>query len=172
MNQPDPGKKILLDCDVIIHFLKGEQILVLPKIFPGQFVILDIVKNELTKYRSLASTFENFLNFSKIEVVSFTGNMDILREYARLKTNRGEGESACLAVARFEDKYISSSNLKDIKAYCELHNIVYFTTMDLICFALEKKILTETDCNEFIRLVKQKGSKLPDIQIKNYPRRF
>jgi hypothetical protein len=30
--------KILLDCDVVIHFIKGGEILELATIFPGRFV--------------------------------------------------------------------------------------------------------------------------------------
>ena len=52
MPQETTGEpKILLDCDVIIHFLKGEKILELPQIFPGRFILLDKV---------------NFLKFSNI----------------------------------------------------------------------------------------------------------
>ena len=35
--------KILLDCDVVIHFIKGGKIMELPTIFPGRFAMLDKV---------------------------------------------------------------------------------------------------------------------------------
>lgn len=40
----NPQPRILLDCDVIIHFTKAGKQLLLPKIFPNRFVILDKVK--------------------------------------------------------------------------------------------------------------------------------
>jgi hypothetical protein len=46
--------KILLDCDVVIHFLKGGKILELPAIFPGRFIMLDKVHQELMKRNSNA----------------------------------------------------------------------------------------------------------------------
>ena len=40
--------KIVLDTDVINHFFKGGLLSLLPKIFPEfQYIILDIVKNEI-----------------------------------------------------------------------------------------------------------------------------
>ena len=40
--------KIVLDADVINHFVRGNRLSLLPKIFPEyQFVVLDVVKKEL-----------------------------------------------------------------------------------------------------------------------------
>lgn len=168
MNKKTTDPQILLDADVIRHFLNGGRIFDLPKIFPNQFVILDIVKDELIRSKSLKQSVENFLDYSKIEIVSFPSKLEIIKEYAQLKQQFGEGESACMAVARFEKKYIASSNLKDIKAYCKTYAIIYYTTMDLLCIAMEKKILTNEDCNEFIKKVKEKGSKLPCDTIEEF----
>ena len=42
--------KIVLDTDVIMHFAKGEMLATLPSILPEcQFVVLDIVKNEIKR---------------------------------------------------------------------------------------------------------------------------
>ena len=54
--------KILLDCDVVIHFIKGQKIMELPTIFPGRFVMLDKVYNELMKRSS------NFLFLVEINI--------------------------------------------------------------------------------------------------------
>lgn len=62
---------------------------------------------------------------------------------------------------RFNPDILGSSNLKDIKAYCETHQIKYLTTMDFICEAYRKEILTEEQCNDFVKAVISKGSKLP-----------
>jgi len=45
--------KILLDSDVVRHFINGNQLLMLTRIFPNRFVMPDKVKNELC--RSFAS---------------------------------------------------------------------------------------------------------------------
>ncbi len=125
--------KILLDSDVIRHFLKGSRILDLPRIYPDRLVLLDIVKSELCRSSQLHTPVNNFLSMCKIELVPFpTHNIEIMREYASLAKRFGIGESACMALARYESHFIASSNLKDIRAYCQQHGIVYLTTMDML----------------------------------------
>lgn len=85
-----------------------------------------------------------------IPIIEFPNRSDIIQEYARLLRKFGEGESACMAVARFENKYIASSNLKDIKSYCVEHEIVYYTTMDILLEGLNQKKLSEEECDQFI----------------------
>lgn len=161
--------KILLDSDVIRHFLKGSRIFDLPKIYPDRLVLLDIIKSELCRSRQLQTPVNNFLSMCKIEQLPFpTRNMEIMREYASLVKRFGVGESACMAFARYESHYIASSNLKDISAYCEQHGIVYLTTMDILAEGLNKGILTEEDCDAFIKRVKEKGSKLPVDSIREF----
>ena len=152
--------RILLDCDVIIHFTKAGQQLLLPKIFPNRFVILDKVKAELDKRKKSMVALDNFIEWSKIEVVAFPKDIAIIKEYAKLKYNMGDGEAACLAVAKHTKDFIASSNLKDIKDYCVHYGIVYLTTMDILLEAYRNGLLNEDACNTFIQEVKAKDSKL------------
>lgn len=160
--------KILLDSDVVRHFLNGNRIHQLSSIFPNRFVILDKVKNELCRSKSLVTPVTNFLLMFKIPIIEFPNRSDIIQEYARLLRKFGEGESACMAVARFENKYIASSNLKDIKSYCVEHEIVYYTTMDILLEGLNQKKISEEECDQFIFDVKSKGSKLPCDSMREY----
>ena len=82
--------KILLDADVVIHFVKAGYQMKLTAIFPGRLVMLDKVKQELVKRKSEALGIENFLNWCKIPVEAMPKDIDILREYAVLKKLRGE----------------------------------------------------------------------------------
>ena len=154
--------RILLDCDVIIHFTKAGQQLLLPKIFPNRFVILDKVKAELDKRKKSIVALENFIEWTKIEVIPFPKDCEIVKEYAILKSDKGDGEAACMAVAKYTKDYIASSNLKDIKKYCNENGIVYLTTMDILLEAFKKGILNELECDTFIKEVKSKDSKLID----------
>jgi predicted nucleic acid-binding protein len=164
-------KDILLDADVISHFVTGGQILILHKIFPNKIYILDKVYDELIKFRSKKIEIENLLNFGIITKIDFpTSNPKILKEYLYIKKQmfKGDGESACLAYVRYTNDIIGSSNLKDIKHYCSLHAIELLTTMDFLAEALRKEILTEIDCNDFISKVLAAGSKLPVKKMADY----
>lgn len=169
----DKSQKILLDADVVRHFLKGDALLLLPKIFPGKLVMIDIVKNELCRSVSIRTPVENFLSFTKIEILSLTGNSVIAKEYALLlKRGFGEGESACMAIARYDKHIIASSNLRDIHKYCTENSITYITTMDILVTAMNSGIMTEADCDFFIYNVKSKGSRLPCNTIQEYIKNY
>jgi predicted nucleic acid-binding protein len=168
MSKPKDETKILLDADVVIHFVKAGYQMKLTSIFPGRLIMLDKVKQELMKRRSDTLGIANFLDWCKIPVESMPNDVTILREYARLKQLRGEGESACMAVARFRSQYIASSNLRDIREYCEEYGITYYTTMEILEEAMNTGMMTETECDQFISEVKQKKSRLPVNSMKDY----
>jgi predicted nucleic acid-binding protein len=130
--------------------------------------MLDKVKSELCRSKRLESDLCNFLNYFKIPVIPFPKETVILKEYAHLLKFFGEGESACMAVARHHSHYIANSNLKDIKSYCQHHNIRYYTTMDLIVEAVKQKVITESEADRFIADVKNTGSRLPCDTLKKY----
>jgi hypothetical protein len=163
----DKSKNILLDADVIIHFIKGDRLGVLTEIFPKQLCILDIVFNEVFK-GDLRIQVENLIRFKRVKELPFGENLDLAKEYASLKRRFGPGESACMAYCKFHNDVIASSNLKDIKPYCSDNNIQYITTMDILQIAYEQEILTETECDYFIFQVKSKNSKLPYDTIQEF----
>lgn len=160
--------KILLDSDVVRHFLNGRRLLDLHRIYPNRLIMLDVVKNELCRSKQIAEEVNKFINYCRIEIKDFSGDINVIREYAELKKNFGEGESACMAVAKYDKHYIASSNLSDIKDYCLKNGITYLTTMDILVEAVLAGIFTDKECDTFIAEVKQKGSKLPTNTIKEY----
>ena len=90
--------KIVLDADVIIHFIKGGQFSLLLEIFPEyEYLILDVVYNEVTVNRVSKTQIDNTLQFMnrRISLVNFAPSGDSRLEYARLISTLGRGESAC-----------------------------------------------------------------------------
>jgi len=171
MKKNNAAPKILLDSDVVRHFINGNQIQKLTAIYPKRFVMLDVVFNELCRSKQIEKTVTGFVKMFQVELLDFPVKKEIVVEYAKLKKTFGDGESACMAVAKFHQQYIASSNLKDIKAYCEEHSIVYLTTMDILLDAINGGILSEKECNVFIKDVKDKGSRLPCNTIAEYKKK-
>ena len=148
--------KIVLDADVIIHFVKAGQLSLLLDIFPEyQYLILDVVYDEVTVKRLTKTQIDNTLRFY---------------EYARLRNTLllGKGESACMVYCRDNKDVLGSSNLKDIKEYCANHQITYLTTIDFLYYAFIRKKMTKEDIAAFIAEVTSKGSKLPSVDIEEY----
>lgn len=160
--------KIVLDADVVIHFAKGELLSLLPSIFPDyEFVLLEAVHEELLS--DIRTQIDNqILLLKTITLLPFAPRGEMLREYAMLRSRFGKGESACMAFCLYNHDVIGSSNLRDIRAYCEEKQIVYLTTVDFLWHAWRKGLLTTAEVSEFIKEVRSKGSILPDVEIEKY----
>ena len=162
---------ILIDADVVSHFITGGQIMLLPNIFPCPVKILDKVYAELSRFPNKKTEVDNLINFRLFEIMPFPeDDFDVRKEYLHIKKLmfKGDGEAACLAVVRKSNDILASSNLKDIARYCDLHNIDYLTTMDFLCQAINFGKLTIQECDEFISRVKASGSKLPVSRMSDY----
>lgn len=160
--------KIVLDADVIIHFAKGDLLSMLPRIFGDyDFVVLDTVYNEIKE--PLKSQLGNQVNIlQNISILKFAPTGEIMREYALLTKALGRGESACMVYCRYNHDVIGSSNLRDIKAYCQTHKITYLTTVDFLYHAIQKQLMSIADATELIKQVKLKDSRLPDVDFTTF----
>ena len=160
--------QIVLDADVVIHFAKGGWLSQLPSIFPDyEYVLLETVHEELKS--GIRSQVDNQIMLLKnITLHPFAPRGEMLREYAMLRSRFGKGESACMAYCLFTHNVIGSSNLRDIRAYCEEKKITYLTTMDFLWHAWRKHLLTIDEVKTFISEVKSKGSILPEVDIEKY----
>lgn len=153
---------ILLDADVVIHFYKAERLSVLQELYEGRLLILDLVLEELLRNKTIAPYVENFLRFKVVEEYKFPSKDEqILQKYALLSKTKGKGESACMAVCRYQNNILASSNLKDIRPYCERYGIAYLTTMDILAIANKKGLMSLKECDDSIKTILSKQSKLP-----------
>lgn len=163
--------KIVLDSDVLIHFIKADSASLLLDIFPEySYIILDVVYNELKKHNDTRVVIDNICKFMahRISSETFAPKGQMLREYARLQSKLGKGESACMVYCLEHQDVLGSSNLRDIKEYCAANNITYLTTLDFLYYAFIRHKMTADECNAFIATVNAKGSKLPQIDIQTY----
>lgn len=159
--------KIVLDADVIIHFQKAGCLSILPDIFPEyECVVLSVVYDELSSIRTQLDNHIHLLR--NITLESFSPSGDMAKEYALLLRTFGKGESAGMAYCKFNNDVLGSSNLRDIKEYCQNNGITYLTTLDFLYYAIKRNKLTVQECNQFIKEVRAKGSKLPEIDVTTY----
>ena len=145
--------KIVLDADVIIHFIEAGNFSLLPDIFPEyEYIVLDVVYKEVSKNSKTRDLIDNYLRyFSKLRKETFSPK-----------------ESACMIYCRDNQDVLGSSNLRDIKEYCSQNSITYLTTLDFLYYAYLKKKMTQQECTEFIQAVNDAGSRLPIIDITLY----
>ena len=159
--------QIVLDADVVIHFAKGGLLSQLPSIFPDyEYVLLETVYQELESLKSQVD--KQMMMLKNITLLPFAPRGEMLREYAMLRSKFGKGESACMAYCLFTHNVIGSSNLRDIREYCQEKQITYLTTIDFLWYAWRKHLMTTDEVKTFISEVKSKGSILPDVDIEKY----
>ena len=164
--------KIVLDADVINHFVRGGKLALLPQIFPEfQFIVLDIVRKELPTLilSELNRQIANKINIRE-EVFDVIGAAR--REYFRLTATNGlhlgKGESACMVYCKFNNDVVGSSNTKDITQYCDDNGITYLTTNDFLFYAIQRKLMTKEDVEVFIQKVRSMGSFPPIVDFDKY----
>ena len=159
--------KIILDADVLFHFAKAGRLNMLPDILPEyEHVVLSAVYDEIG---SIQNQLDNQILFLKnISKETFNPTGEMLVEYARLLQTFGKGESACMAYCRYTHNVIGSSNLKDIKEYCEKQLITYLTTIDFLYYGIKRGKMSVEECEQFVKDVVAKGSKLPTVDFEKY----
>ena len=161
--------KIVLDADVIIHFSEGESLGMLPQIFDEcEYIVLDYVYEEVRRKEVREQLQKQIEWFKSIRLVEFAPTGEMIHDYARVLRERGKGESACLVYCMYNHDVVGSSNLRDIREFCEEHGIAYLTTCDFLYYAWKRGKMSEAEVVAFIENVKKKGSKLPDIDIRHY----
>jgi hypothetical protein len=162
---------ILLDADIVIHFFRADRISLLKELFPERLAMLDIVKNELFNNRTIQKVTENLFTFKVVEEIQFpTGNKEIMLEFKRITSDpkMGKGESACMALCRFQQHIIASSNTRDIKPYCEEYKLSYLTTLDILSIAVIKNKLTLVEGQKCIDMILANNSKLKSDNLQKY----
>lgn len=167
----DSNKAILYDADVIIHFITGDRLLDLFNLYPNKNLILETVYTELAKSPATKITLDNLIALKVLTIIPFPTNYEIIKEFAHLTSslmNKGRGESACMAYCKHTKDVIASSNLTDIRKYCELHDITYLTTFDFIHCAYVTGKWTISDCESFIARLVQRKHHIPFSSFKDF----
>lgn len=164
--------KIVLDADVINHFVRGGLLSLLPNILPEyEFIVLNIVKQELPIL--ILSTLDKQIKEKKnIKEEVFGLSSGEKKEYFRLTATNGlrlgRGESACMVYCRFHKEVVGSSNTKDITRYCAENNITFLTTNDFLYYAIKRELLSTEKAVDFVDKVRSFGSFIPIVDFTKY----
>lgn len=170
------AKVILVDSDVISHFISAGHIYDLDKILsPHHLLIVEQVYKEATYHPwddSRKGEVDSWLAKSKAEKISFPRQRMIVEEYYSLKhfnKRYGDGECACMAMAKYGKESIASSNFRDVAEYCDANGIEYIGVLDILQIALNKGIWDVEKCNKFIHdVVIINQARFPVDEIGNY----
>ena len=152
------SKIILLDSDVISHFMSTAKIDVLPKILSPHhlFIVADVYRESIHHplFEDRKQELDYWIAKHKIQKIDFPWNNDNIKlEFYRIKKESpqlGAGERACMAIARYEKDVIASSNFRDVADYCEEFSIEHIGVLDILTIAVRRNIFSIDDCNKFL----------------------
>ncbi|MCE5224743.1 MAG: hypothetical protein LLG05_02685 [Porphyromonadaceae bacterium] len=155
-------KIILLDSDVISHFIANDALADLPLILaPHICVVLDYVYKEIARHSFRKDLLDALISDKRIEMMDFPLDDEaVKREFALIKKRNyliGDGERACMAVARFSRDVVASSNFRDIAPYCKTNDIDYLGTLDILAIAVKKELYDECKCDLFMTNARDKN---------------
>lgn len=171
------AKVILVDADVISHFVATGHIFELNDILsPHYLYVVDNVYKEASYHpfdENRKDKMDNWLANSNAQRINFPQhNPNIVNEFYRLRHSNnllGNGECACMSMARFGQEVIASSNFRDVARYCDANDIEYIGVMDILVIALNKKFWDVNQCNAFIKdAVDKNDARFPVSDIKKY----
>lgn len=161
--------KIVLDTDVIIHFISESLLYKLPSFIPNhEFVVLDAVFDEVIHRHEKAMLEGQILLVKNITLLKKDDVFDVsaMRTFFDLKRRFGDGESACMAYCHHHrNDTVGSNNTKDITEYCETNGISYLTTTDLLHIGVRNGVITEGEARQFLLGLKTKGTFLRPLDM-------
>lgn len=151
-----PNKIILLDSDVISHFIANNCLADLPAILaPHHCMVVDYVYAEIARSPFRKAVLDGIIASGAIQLMQFpNADLAIKLEFAQIKKRNyliGDGERACMAIAKHSNDIVASSNFRDIAPYCQLHGIYYLGTLDILTIAASNGIFDEAKCDSFIQ---------------------
>lgn len=147
---------LFFDNDCISAFLWVEKQSILTRLYPNKIVIPQPVYNELSfpGIQHLKMRVDSMINNGDVEIRHIQTNTEAYDFYFKMTQNPdinhkiiGNGEAACLALAKSENGIIASNNLKDIRDYIEEYSLKHITTGDIMIEAYQKGIITEAQGN-------------------------
>ena len=170
-------KIILLDSDVISHFLVAGQLGRLEEVLsPNKLFVVENVYKEAIKHptdEKRKEKIDAWLRSGKVIKIPFHFNNEKVKlEFFRLKKERpllGEGERACLSMARYGKEIVASSNFRDVKEYAEANDIEYLGCLDILYIAWKRGRFSLLDCNIFITdTIRENRARFPVSRMEEY----
>lgn len=125
-------------------------------LYPNRIIIPKEVYNELSNpsVPHLKSRIDQLVNLKVASIKTIEIPSEEYEIFAKLTKHPdkghciiGNGEAACIALAKTSSGIIASNNLKDISKFIEEYNLQNKTTGDILKEALEKGIITEKQGN-------------------------
>lgn len=172
------SKGILLDADILSHFMVSDSLELLPAIFKGHLLmVVDQVYQEASYSPGdpgRKTVLDRWIKDHSVIRLSFPSDLSsvVVDEYYRLKAQHprlGKGERACLSIARYHQDVIASSNFRDVAAYCHVHGLEYLGMLDVLWIGVRRNVIPATEANAILaRAILRNSARFPVSLLEDY----
>lgn len=148
-------EEIFFDSDCLSAFLWVGNQSILAALYPGKIFIPESVYMELSNpcVKHLKCRIDMLLNSGYASIQSIEVGSPAYSIFQELTSSAdqkqiGNGEAACIALAKTKNGIIASNNLMDVDSYVRRYSLKHITTGDILCEALARGIITEEQGND------------------------
>lgn len=170
MTENTESELFFFDTDCISTFLVVDKVSLITQLYGAKIVIPGVVQRELLEYgnESMANKINNFFAFKIGEVMDIEAGSEDDKLFRQLTSRRrsdkliGDGEAACICLAKHYNGFIVSSNLRDVMFYVQKYNLNHLMTGDILTDAVDKNLITMDKASEIWESIKDAGRRIPD----------
>ncbi|MGE5604550.1 MAG: hypothetical protein ACM3YE_02540 [Bacteroidota bacterium] len=168
----------IFDTDCISAFLWVKRLDIPEGEFPGKIKIPDQVMAELANlkkfsaYSWVPNLLEAKIKDHTYERLVIPASGPLAEEYIKLLRKMGSGEAAALSLVKHLGGTVVSSNLRDVKEYCDNNGLELIKTGDILCMAVINGRLSEADGQIIWTNMKKARRRLPDYDFSEELKRF
>lgn len=152
---------IIIDNTAISNFGLINKFDILEKLYPKNIIIPTNVIAESIVMSSLESCVQAALKAGWMEeyTLDYKGRNELM-EYAQLRRQFGDGESAVMAIAKTWRCAVASDDMRATRKFCLKHEIEQIGSLGILFDAYDSKIVNVTEANkvltDMINIVKYK----------------
>lgn len=171
---------IVFDNDCLASFLWTRRAEVPRAALDGKLMVPEQVVREFgalrrSRYAWVCALLDSELGLGNYEQLTLPTTGSVAKEYANLTTavpRMGDGEASALAYVRFGGGTIASNNLSDVSAYCQRYGLELLTTEDILCLAVTRGSVIDSDASGLWDEMKKWRRRLPPYDFSAALRKF
>jgi predicted nucleic acid-binding protein len=161
---------IIFDTDCISSFLWVKRLEIPENLFPKQVkiphqVVVELDNLKRSSYIWVPILLEEKIRDGTFEILSIPALGLIANDFVALSTRMGSGEAATLSLVKGQGGVVASNNLRDVNDFCEKNKLELIHTDDILCMAVIKGIITETEGQVIWTDMKNTKRKLPSYDF-------
>lgn len=154
---------LVIDTETLSSFAWIKRMDILETLYSGKMSTTEIILvHEICVIQHIFRQVQNSIHNNHINIIGIEPYDKIGIEYSKLISGKyGRGEASCMAYLKYNEGTLVSNDLKDVKYYCEKHNIDRIGTPHILYDYYQNHYMTEAEGNIIWEAKLKKKRRLP-----------